>query len=310
MRSDHSTQRDTAERWVHIVQSIRRYTKENSRAPYKPLLLLWLIGKLAERSDQPEQPTRFLFSDVEDELTELMEKHRMGNTPVRVQYPFVYLANDRDLWILEDRNRNHIVSPNLSDKASARFLRDHKISGGPPRAFQEALQNEEVRSRVVNALLHMEFPDTRHEEMLADVNLRERVTVQRARRDPYFAIVVLKAYEYRCSFCGFSAMLGDAAVGIDAAHVQMATRGGPDSVSNGLALCALHHRLFDRGALGLDQEYQILVSQHLTMNEDEAPVPIFSLMGSRMRSPLDEFAPPSRSHVTWHRENLFAEPAR
>ena len=310
MREDQSTQHDIAEHWVRRVQSIRRFTKGNNRAPYKPLLLLWLIGKLAERPDQPEQSTRFLFSDVEDELTELMEKHRMGNTPVRVQYPFVYLASDSDLWIVEDSNHNNVASLDQSVKTSTRFLRDSKVSGGPPRAFEEALQNEEVRSRVVNALLHMEFPDTRHEEMLADVNLRERVTVQRARRDPYFAIVVLKAYEYRCSFCGFRAKLGDAAVGIDAAHVQMATRGGPDSVSNGLALCALHHRLFDRGALGLDQEYRILVSQHLTIDEGEAPVPILRLVGSRMRSPLDEFAPPGRSHLTWHRENLFAEPAR
>ena len=310
MRPDHSTQHDLAEYWVRKVQSIRRFTKGNKRAPYKPLLLLWLIGKLAERPYHPEQSTRFLFGDVEDELIELMEKHRMGNTRVRVQYPFAYLASDKDLWIAEDSSHNNVVNLDEVNKQSAKYLRDNRVSGGPTRAFEEALQNEEVRSRVVNALLHMEFPDTRHEEMLADVNLRERVTVQRVRRDPYFAIVVLKAYGYRCSFCGFSAHLGEAPVGIDAAHVQMVKHGGPDSVSNGLALCVLHHRLFDRGALGLDQDYRILVSQRLAIDDDEASVPTLRLAGTQMRSPQNKFPPPDRPRLIWHRENLFAEPAR
>jgi len=35
---------------------------------------------------------------------------------------------------------------------------------------------------------------------------------------------------------------------------------GPDTVDNGLALCALHRKLFDRGALGLDDDLRIKVS--------------------------------------------------
>ena len=163
---------------------------------------------------------------------------------------------------------------------------------------------------MVNALLHMEFPDTRHEEILADVSLRGKTTVQRSRRDPRFTIMVMKAYEYRCSFCGFSARLEEAPVGVDAAHVQMAAHAGPDTLENGLALCALHHRLFDRGALGLDQDRHILVSQHLTTNDNEALFPILQLVGSKIRSPLKEYAPPADSRLNWHRENLFVEPAR
>lgn len=37
--------------------------------------------------------------------------------------------------------------------------------------------------------------------------------------------------------------------------------GGPDSEDNGVALCTLHHKAFDRGALGLDDDRRILVSE-------------------------------------------------
>ncbi len=36
---------------------------------------------------------------------------------------------------------------------------------------------------------------------------------------------------------------------------------GPDEVDNGLCLCSLHHKLFDRGVLGLGEDRRILVSQ-------------------------------------------------
>lgn len=36
---------------------------------------------------------------------------------------------------------------------------------------------------------------------------------------------------------------------------------GPDDVDNGLCLCALHHKLFDKGVLGVGDGHRILVSR-------------------------------------------------
>jgi len=49
----------------------------------------------------------------------------------------------------------------------------------------------------------------------------------------------------------------------DAAHVRWFTFDGPDALDNGLAVCALHHKLFDLGVLGLDLELQVQVSAPL-----------------------------------------------
>ena len=39
---------------------------------------------------------------------------------------------------------------------------------------------------------------------------------------------------------------------------------GPDELDNGLAPCMLHHKLFDRGMLGLDDDRGLVVSQRFT----------------------------------------------
>ena len=38
-------------------------------------------------------------------------------------------------------------------------------------------------------------------------------------------------------------------VGLEAAHIRWHQFSGPDINENGLALCSIHHRLFERGAL-------------------------------------------------------------
>ncbi len=85
------------------------------------------------------------------------------------------------------------------------------------------------------------------------------VTPRSVRRSG-FAEEVLRAYAYQCAMCGFDGALGRNPVGIEAAHVRWHSQAGPDVVANGLALCALHHALFDLGVLGLTPERRIRVS--------------------------------------------------
>ena len=71
---------------------------------------------------------------------------------------------------------------------------------------------------------------------------------------------VLRAYEYKCAVCGFDVKLRDTPIALDACHIQWQTAGGPDEAMNGLALCVMHHKLFDRGSFTLSRQWQILVS--------------------------------------------------
>lgn len=63
-------------------------------------------------------------------------------------------------------------------------------------------------------------------------------------RDPHFRELVLDAYRHSCCICGRQLGIIEAAHIIPHSHPQ-----SPNTVTNGLALCVEHHRLYDDGLL-------------------------------------------------------------
>ena len=99
-----------------------------------------------------------------------------------------------------------------------------------------------------------EFLDASTDE--AQANRRFRlVETMRAVRDAKFRPAVLQAYSHRCAVCPFSLNL------VDAAHIIPVKRPhSTDEVTNGLALCRLHHAAYDCGLLGVKSDYSILLN--------------------------------------------------
>ena len=293
----------SAEYWTDKVSSISVFRSGDRRAPYKPLLLLWAIGRLAAGNTGP-----VYFRDAEDDLIRLMDKHRLGNK-VRVVFPFVYMGADPDLWRVESEDGSNVARMPQAKKESRPFLRA-EVKGGLAPGFAQALGDPQVRSRVVNTLLANEFPESLHEEILEEVGLGHAVVPVRCPRDPRFKKTVMLAYEYRCAFCGFDGYLRNTPVGIDAAHIKMRSYQGPDHITNGMALCVLHHRLFDRGALGLDEDLRILVSMHVIVRDERTRRPLIDLVDTPMRKPQPGYEIPDNDYVNWHYENIFIKPSR
>ena len=78
--------------------------------------------------------------------------------------------------------------------------------------------------------------------------------------------------------------------------------GGPDELDNGLALCSLHHKLFDRGALGLSPDARVQVSEHFRATGVGKLV--YDLHGRELR-PRPGAQLPALVHVEWHRTQVF-----
>ncbi len=132
------------------------------------------------------------------------------------------------------------------------------------------------------------------------------------RRDPAFREKVLLAYEYRCCVCGHDLRMGGHAIGLEAAHIKWFQARGPDVVQNGLALCSLHHKIFDLGAFTvLPGNHQIVFSRHLHVNGRRRH------QGEAARAPRRRLIPPqgreclpNPEFLAWHRVEVFKEPAR
>ncbi len=81
------------------------------------------------------------------------------------------------------------------------------------------------------------------------------VEIMRAFRDARFRPLVLQAYGNRCAVCGTALKL------VDAAHIiPVSDRRGTDAVTNGIALCRLHHGAYDTGLLGVQSSYRVVLN--------------------------------------------------
>jgi putative restriction endonuclease len=104
--------------------------------------------------------------------------------------------------------------------------------------------------------------------------------------------------------CGFDGALGRNPVGLEAAHVRWHSQDGPDEVANGLALCALHHALFDLGVLGLTAERLIRVSG-LYVARSDAGRAVDRLAGQTLIVPRPGQPVVELDHISWHGQQVF-----
>lgn len=137
-------------------------------------------------------------------------------------------------------------------------------------------------------------------ELPEDTETVMQVKVRRAQS--FFRRSVLANYDYRCTICQIDNLKLLNAGHIIPWSVDEHRRADPQ---NGLALCALHDRAFDRGLLTIDEEYRVVLSEKLrTKTESIVHRTAFSDMeGAAIRLP-DKFAP-AQDALEYHRNNIF-----
>lgn len=102
--------------------------------------------------------------------------------------------------------------------------------------------------------IEREFLDTSDDENIASRRY-DLVQVMRAYRDSKFKPAVLRAYRNRCAVCRCALKLVDAAHIVPVSH-PLST----DDITNGIALCRLHHGAYDNGLLGIRSDYRIIMN--------------------------------------------------
>jgi putative restriction endonuclease len=75
-------------------------------------------------------------------------------------------------------------------------------------------------------------------------------------------------------------------------------------VANGLALCALHHALFDLGVLGLTADLRVRVSS-LYVARSDAGGAVDRLAGQTLLVPRPGQPVLEIDHISWHRQQVF-----
>ena len=97
--------------------------------------------------------------------------------------------------------------------------------------------------------------------------------IRRRLHQPDFRRRVLLAYERQCAIC----RLRHPEL-LDAAHIKEDAEGGEPIVTNGIAMCAIHHRAFDALVLGVTPKYSIEVRKDV-LDETDGPTLLHALQG-------------------------------
>ncbi|MFE9256091.1 phosphorothioated DNA-binding restriction endonuclease [Streptomyces sp. NPDC006879] len=285
--------------WLERTATLRQWTKGGARAPHKPLLFLYALGRFQQDAD-----CGLFYSAVEEDLKRLLAEYGPPNrtTPA---YPFHHLVSDGVWEVWTDHGPG-------SPGSAVRELRASGAVGRLSPELRTALRREpSLLGRMARVLLDLHFPPSLHSELCEAVGLEVEpvetglLSSARRQRDRRMRELVLTAYEYQCAFCGYDGRIGAVPVGLEAAHVRWWAFDGPDEIDNGLCLCALHHKLFDKGVLGVGDGHRVLVSQHFVGRSPAAREQVLALAGRPLIGPQPGVRPVAARHRSWHTSQVF-----
>jgi putative restriction endonuclease len=212
----------------------------DERAPHKPLLVLYALGRWQRGL------VEVTFREAEPHLKSLLQEFGPPRRSDHPEQPFWRLQRD-GVWVVHTPAGLPLKTGDTIPRVGA--LRSPEVRAGFTGDVQAAFAADPgLVAGIAGRILDRHFPESLHQDILDAVGLSLETGPSRRKRDPGFRHRVLKAYEYRCAVCGFDVRLGSVSIALDAAHIRWHQAGGPDEETNGLALCALHHKTFDLGA--------------------------------------------------------------
>lgn len=299
----------TRDEVLRAFDHMRVWQRGDKRAVHKPLLVLYALSQLGAG-----RPGLIDWNAADAPLKVLLDEFGPSGSSSSRHYPFWHLKTD-GLWQLDGPSsvleRPAAATPNLGE------LRQHHVKGGFPPPLHAALESDPLLvTMIANRIVDAHFPESIRADVLAAVGfssdpIETQFDARKVRRrDPAFREKVLLAYQYRCGVCGHDLRLGNQTIGLEAAHIKWFQANGPDVVPNGIALCSMHHKVFDLGAFTvLPDTYQIVFSQHLN-GGDETARRMLAHQGAGLILPQSRDYLPSHEFLTWHQSEVFKNPAR
>ncbi|MBT4730811.1 restriction endonuclease [Candidatus Woesearchaeota archaeon] len=285
------------------IQNLKIWQKGGKRAPHKPLLLLTALS-YAQRNKE----RLLMFGDIEKPLTDLLIEFGPIRRNYQPEEPFKRLPND-GVWELKD-NQNNVVEK--GSRYTKSDLKNEAIRGGFTLEIYNLIKSDKgIIGKISSILLNAHFPKTIHQDILdaiglnIDASYQEQTTQQKKRkRDPAFRGKILEAYNYRCAICDFDVRLGNTSIALEAAHIKWHQAGGPDTENNGLALCSLHHKLLDRGALGISNKFTVIISDKVNGYAGFQEW-LMDFEGKELSPPKKDIYIPDTDFTDWHIREVF-----
>lgn len=157
---------------------------------------------------------------------------------------------------------------------------------------QQALQNLEHKNIVEETEIELPTGETEKKRLV-----RTRLV------QGFFRDAVLSSYEFKCAICNL-----DLPELLSASHIipwskNVARRADP---RNGLSLCALHDRAFDRGLLSLNDSFEVILAERIKSNVSKNNLHLTAFLEIEGKSiTLPKRFTPDQEALSYHREHIF-----
>lgn len=296
------------------------------RAPYKPFLLLSVMDLIAQHAIDTNHIR--LNADLIDAF-DLYWARVVGNgRESNPEMPFNHLRSE-GFWHLVDEegiepdltnvDRNEIFRRVRNQKLFARFdpelfalLHAPESRDSLRRVLIEQYIAPEARPTIVEVSRitgeSFEYSRDLLNRTRGKFNLKEAPAVDERYvsevRSTAFRRVVVDAYDHTCALCRIRIVTPEGRTAVAAAHIVPWSHSHNDDPRNGLALCGLHHWIFDQGLIAVTPEHTIKVSPVLRLQEQHA-APVLALDGGKLFRPADRVLWPASVALRWHMEHVF-----
>lgn len=265
-------------------------------APHKPLLLLYVLAGYRQGHGR-------LFnyaSEDRDNLHSLLERFGPQRAQYRPDMPFWRLQGD-GFWQLQNAERCSTFGS--SRRPPAGELVEHNVAGGfDKQHYDQLIKSKSLINSLARQILEAHFTESIQEELADELGFE--LLLLRKQRDPLFRQQVLRAYNYECAICGFNMRHDNTSVALEAAYIKWKQYGGPCEIPNGLALCAIHHKAFDKGSIGLDESMRVQISEAVNGSGIVGRL-FWDFQGKSISLPQVKAYYPQDEFVEWHRREVF-----
>lgn len=304
--------------------------KIKEKAPHKPILLLSVIqayeNKLLTTNQIPISPELTGIFKTNWNLF-VTTSHTLG-----FALPFFHLKNEKGNWwelIANPGCETWVQYGNLSSFSS---LSAAVVYAQIDPSLAELLKDETTRTILRRTLLNAYFPkqtvtagvnpDTHLDDLKREM-LEESPAEYRARlkalktkldpetyqievytRDTLFRREIVRLYDDTCCITGVRVSAPYSFSMIDACHIVPFYKTFNNHPTNGIALCPNLHRAFDKGAISIDDNYRVIVSQTFVEN-DKSNYSFKALAGKQIELPKDRSYTPDVETFAWHRKHTF-----
>lgn len=299
-------------------RKLRMWSRNDERAPHKPLLALWSIGRCLKGEDRLVS-----YRTVEKEMTTLLNNFGPPRASHKPYEPFWRMQKDK-IWEVPDAGR---LVEDSSGSVSPKKLWENNVTAGFTSCIHNLFRDNNVLAlKVAIELVMSHFTECLYDEVFdatigyefldscvvavngVDYKASEYLesVQQRRGRNSKFRDEVLEAYSYRCAICEYSIEFpAKNWPALEAVHIKWPGYNGPNNTPNGLSLCVLHHELFDWGAFTIQpSSLKVLVARGLLESEKNRWIGIYH----KRRLPVIAKSisdRPANEFLNWHLNNVY-----